>query len=177
MKNQTVLALCVPELQRPPVAEPHAASPPWMAAALDAAMDRISGATFVVSGSERVVHANSPGRTLLQMDPQGTRARILKAEHRTRLAALPHYELIVLEESGPDAAPRVRVLAAAWGLTPREAAVLEVLAEGRSNKCIAAVLGCAEKTVEVHVSRVLYAADCDSRAALVARFWTTRIVG
>jgi NarL family two-component system response regulator LiaR len=40
-------------------------------------------------------------------------------------------------------------------LTPREQEVLEALAQGMSNKEIAAALGIAEKTVKVHISHIL----------------------
>ena len=61
-----------------------------------------------------------------------------------------------------------------WGLTTREAEVLELLAEGEGNKCIARRLGVAPRTVEVHVGAILRKAKADSRARLVALFWTRR---
>lgn len=54
--------------------------------------------------------------------------------------------------------PLARLLSermAAEKLTPRELEVLELLAEGLSNKEIGGRLGIAEKTVRIHVSRVL----------------------
>lgn len=56
-------------------------------------------------------------------------------------------------------------------LTLREREVLERLAEGMSNKRIAAALGIAEKTVKVHVSSVLAKLNVKDRvqAALYAR--------
>lgn len=43
----------------------------------------------------------------------------------------------------------------AFGLTPREAAVLELVARGMTNRQVAAALGISVNTVGVHVSRVL----------------------
>jgi DNA-binding NarL/FixJ family response regulator len=48
-------------------------------------------------------------------------------------------------------------------LTGRQADVLRLLAEGRSNKAIAAALGLSEKTVKVHVTAVLKALDAVNR--------------
>lgn len=54
------------------------------------------------------------------------------------------------------------------GLTPRETQVLACLAGGRTNRAIAAALGCGERTVETHVSRLLAKTDCASRSEIVA---------
>jgi DNA-binding NarL/FixJ family response regulator len=48
-------------------------------------------------------------------------------------------------------------------LTARQADVLRLLAEGRSNRAIAEALGLSEKTVKVHVTAVLKALDAANR--------------
>ena len=55
-------------------------------------------------------------------------------------------------------------------LTPKETAVLQLLARGESNKDIAAEQGVSEATVKTHVSRLLSKLGLDSRtqAALYA---------
>jgi DNA-binding NarL/FixJ family response regulator len=50
--------------------------------------------------------------------------------------------------------------------------VLELVAQGESNRAVAARLGCSEKTVELHVSALLAKTHCASRSQLVASFWT-----
>ncbi len=67
---------------------------------------------------------------------------------------------------------RAKSHARRWGLTARQTEVLELLALGKANKVIAAELGCGESTVEFHVTALLAKAGCESRAELVARFWT-----
>ena len=54
-------------------------------------------------------------------------------------------------------------------MTRRESEVLQHVARGASNRRIAAELGCADRTVEIHVSRILAKAEAESRAALVAK--------
>jgi DNA-binding NarL/FixJ family response regulator len=43
--------------------------------------------------------------------------------------------------------------------------------QGETNKAISARLGCAERTVEVHVTHVLGKAQVESRSALIAKFF------
>ena len=50
-----------------------------------------------------------------------------------------------------------------FGLTPRERRVLELIAQGATNREIGAELFMAEKTASVHVSRILMKLDVRSR--------------
>jgi DNA-binding CsgD family transcriptional regulator len=59
-----------------------------------------------------------------------------------------------------------------WGLTRRQIAVLKLVVHGDANKEIAQALGCAENTVELHVTQLLRKADLPSRTRLIARFWS-----
>lgn len=60
-----------------------------------------------------------------------------------------------------------------WSLTRRQTEVLGLLVQGRTNREIAAALGCREGTVEVHVSGLLGRCGAENRAALTAMFWAT----
>lgn len=71
-----------------------------------------------------------------------------------------------------DPAPLLDSARARWSLTARECETLAHLAEGRSNRAIAAHLECAERTVEVHVARLLAKSKSDSRSEVIARFWS-----
>ncbi|MDP1825593.1 MAG: LuxR C-terminal-related transcriptional regulator [Archangium sp.] len=66
---------------------------------------------------------------------------------------------------------RNALLAPRWTLTPRETEVLEHVTMGLSNRAIAAKLCCGERTVESHVTRLLWKSGCESRSQLVAQFW------
>lgn len=59
------------------------------------------------------------------------------------------------------------------GLTPRQMEVLELLVAGSSNKEVAQALGCALRTVELHVSELLRRTGARSRTALLARLLGT----
>lgn len=72
----------------------------------------------------------------------------------------------------PGRDPRLLSAAKKWKLTGRQLDVLTELARGLSNKSIAAELGCAESTVELHVTALLEKSKSESRAMLVAKFWT-----
>lgn len=58
------------------------------------------------------------------------------------------------------------------GLSRRQAEVLLHVAVGKTNKAIASLLGCAENTVEFHVTALFLKLQCRSRGELIARFWT-----
>jgi DNA-binding CsgD family transcriptional regulator len=59
-----------------------------------------------------------------------------------------------------------------WKLTRRQVDVLGLVVRGHSNKRIATELGCAENTVELHLTQLLRRAGVSTRAELTARFWS-----
>lgn len=73
--------------------------------------------------------------------------------------------------SPADAAARVARVAQAWELTPRQREVLALVVQGRSNRDVAATLGCSTRAIEVHLTRLLSLTGVPSRAALIARVW------
>lgn len=58
-----------------------------------------------------------------------------------------------------------------WGLTRKQSRVIAELVIGKANKEIAAALGCAEVTVEYHLTAIRRKTGLDGRAALISRFW------
>lgn len=55
------------------------------------------------------------------------------------------------------------------GLTPREAEVLLWVAQGKANADIATILGCAENTVKVHLTRIFEKQGFENRNAATVR--------
>jgi DNA-binding CsgD family transcriptional regulator len=58
-----------------------------------------------------------------------------------------------------------------WRLSPKQRLVIAELVVGKRNKEIAEALGCAEVTVEYHLSAIRRKTGLTSRAALISRFW------
>ena len=151
------------------------------AAALGAAMEAIDTPAFVTRASGHVAHANSLGRALLDRDRRAVEGDLRDAAAGrgagtcavTRLSAAGTSDHFLVVRSAPagDPARRVATAALRWGLTPRQTEVLALVAAGKCNKSIAAELGCAERTVEFHVSACLDKAQCEKRAELVAKLW------
>jgi DNA-binding NarL/FixJ family response regulator len=141
----------------------------------------LPAAAFVIGKGAAVLHANEAGSALLERERDGVADRLRAAlrgqapgVQMARLSSdLPDLRLAIVQPAAADPGPRIAVARARWGLTPRQAEVLHLVAQGMSNRAVAASLGCAEGTVELHVTSLLHKAECESRAQLVARLWTT----
>ncbi|HEX8706582.1 MAG TPA: LuxR C-terminal-related transcriptional regulator [Myxococcaceae bacterium] len=149
--------------------------------ALEAALEALGQPAYVTTATGRVVHANRVGRARTARSARHLEESVRRhvsgeASPETTITALrvpglaTHY-LVVDRNVDARNDARVRVLAERWGLTARECDVLENIIQGASNKAIAARLGCAERTVEVHVTHVLSKSQVESRSALIAKFF------
>ena len=83
--------------------------------------------------------------------------------------------------AAPDAARLTALIDAGsardtGGLTSRELQVLRLVAEGKSNKAIAAELMLSERTIDRHVSNILMKLAVPSRTAATAYAYTHRLV-
>ncbi|MFC9972699.1 response regulator [Spirillospora sp. NPDC127200] len=79
----------------------------------------------------------------------------------------------VREPSAPEGASREA--RARFGLSPREAEVMDLISQGKANREIAAELFLTEKTVKNHVNRVFAKLGVENRAAAIAH-WLGTIV-
>lgn len=105
-----------------------------------------------------------PSRTLVR--------RVHQIAVRLVLGAESDGTLVTATIATPDDTVRLEHAVTAWQLTPRQADVLALVAEGKTNKEIAQALACADNTIELHVTNVLRKAGVTSRNQLIARFWS-----
>jgi DNA-binding NarL/FixJ family response regulator len=146
--------------------------------ALSAALEGIPSPAFVVRQPATVLLANARGRALLAAENDRcisflqVTAPPPRGPARIALTVAPDYHIAIVHDLAQDARARLEAVSRRWGLTPRQSAVLELVAQGDSNRAVASRLGCSEKTVELHVSALLSKTRCTSRSQLVASFWT-----
>jgi two-component system, NarL family, response regulator LiaR len=112
------------------------------------------------------IQAGAAGYLLKNVEPSEL-ARAVRAAHDGEAIIDPTAAARLVEaisDGGPPKPP------ADQGLTRRELEVLELIAQGRSNKRIALELGISEKTVKTHVGHVLAKLGVSDRtqAALLA---------
>ena len=91
-----------------------------------------------------------------------------KAESKQLLSYIDHLLLgwTTIYQPGPAQGPRRAI---AESLTARERGILELIAEGRSNKEIARSLGIAPETVKSHLKNIFDKLSVEKRAQAIAR--------
>ena len=104
----------------------------------------------------------------------GARGVVLRDAGGARLAAAVRAVaegLMVLDDAAAESVLRPRPAAPATveHLTPREQEVLQLLAQGLSNKLIAARLGISDHTVKFHVNAILGKLGAQSRTEAIAQ--------
>ncbi|MBE4750152.1 LuxR family transcriptional regulator [Corallococcus sp. ZKHCc1 1396] len=182
-REQRLLHALTPAIQRRMAMDRKLREAGLLGSALGAALEVLGRPAWVVTFSGRVMHTNKAGRARLEQDVQGVTAQVrdcirsppgtgpLFSSGPLRTTGLPDHYLVL--DPGPPTEPasKLPVLAQRWGLTAREAQVLEHVVQGETNRAIALHLGCAERTVEVHVTHLLNKAQVESRSALISRFF------
>jgi DNA-binding CsgD family transcriptional regulator len=165
--------------------ENRLAEGPCAKRALEAMLDHLAAPAFVVDARGLIHHANLAGRAQLATSNRDLTAAIRAAtrgDHReSRFELVPIRDgdaggwIAIMKTSSPDAhiAACLERSKTRWGLTPRQTEVLGHVTRGASNSTIATLLGCVERTVELHVTAIFDAAGVDSRAALVAAVLTS----
>ncbi len=183
-REQRLFQALTPALQRRLTMETRLRESGLLSTALEVAMEALGRAAWVVSASGRVVHANSAGKVQLERGEPGLMEQLKRGAQGIpcagpltltplRTPGLPSHYLAIDTGTASSAAARVHALTARWSLTQRESEVLTHIVQGETNKAIAGRLGCAERTVEVHVTHLLSKAGVESRSALIARFFQT----
>jgi DNA-binding NarL/FixJ family response regulator len=149
--------------------------------ALRAALDALSATAFVVGADGKVSALDAAGQAALANDDGSLARRLVEAQAQEGLRVLPLRDarghVVLLQDGARAFAARLERVAADWSLTSRQVEVVALVARGYSNKEIAASLGCALHTVELHVTEILRRSGLSSRAALVAQVWAQSLVG
>jgi DNA-binding CsgD family transcriptional regulator len=154
---------------------------PWRSAkGFGVLLDSMTIPALVVCRDGRVLHANCRAREFFSAagDQQG-RASLARLQPGDRWELIPlrsdhpepHFLAIlpIHPAPPPPLAQAIGLASDAWRLTSRQQAVLELLAQGRSNDAIAEELCIETGTVEFHVHRLLDKAGVGSRGALIAQ--------
>src|SRR6266851_5707871 len=115
---------------------------------------------------QEVLNAGARG-FLLKTDAAGELVAAVEALRRGRVYFTPKVAAMVLQgylkrEDGTAPEPPARNR-----LTPREREIVQLLAEGKSSKEVAAVLGLSAKTAETHRSNIMRKLDLHSVSELV----------
>jgi DNA-binding CsgD family transcriptional regulator len=159
----------------------HPVLEPGEAAGLAAALEEIPSPAFVIWSDGSVAFGNATGRAAMERGTEFVASRLLASlggsSDAFRITPVlapgtPKHFIAVQQGEAEDPAPRVAAAVANWGVTPRQAEVLALLALGQPNKTIANTLGCAGATVEIHVSALFKKSGCENRCELVSRFWS-----
>lgn len=107
--------------------------------------------------------------------PKSTSTQVMLGALRLVLSGGPYIPPMLLQRAqyaiDPPARPSIRPGAgvSTEDLTPRQAEVLEALAEGLSNKLIGRKLNLSEGTVKVHLAAIFRALDAKNRTDAVIR--------
>lgn len=176
-----ILQALVPFVRRRFSLERKLEAVPHLRSALEVALDRVGTPAFLVDRAGRIREMNAVGHVLFT-----TRRRELVtalADAVAGRAASFTFELSPVRDAGAmlgwlallrpadrDARIEACIDAAsrAWRLTPRQRAVLALVARGLATATIADELGVSARAVEHRVTSFLDHAGVDSRAALVA---------
>jgi DNA-binding NarL/FixJ family response regulator len=117
------------------------------------------------------------GRTLLALGEVQRRAKQKRAARVSLEAALATFEELgakLWAEKARAELARISGRAPAGGLTPTEQRIAELVAEGGSNKEVAAALFVTVKTVERNLTRIYEKLGVRSRTELASRYATPR---
>jgi DNA-binding NarL/FixJ family response regulator len=103
----------------------------------------------------------------LKSDLTDCLAKAVKATADGKRFLTPKVSDIVLEGFLNTRSPHLQGERTGTRTTPREVEIIGLLAEGKANKEIAALLGITVRTVETHRSRIMLKLDLHSLAELI----------
>jgi DNA-binding NarL/FixJ family response regulator len=157
-----------------------------VAAMFDVVLEALEAAAFVIGPRGAIEVANRAGRALLERGRKDVLDSIAaSARQESEVSAFsttwvkapgcPAYTLAI-QKAPSGIAERVLLAQRLWGLSVRQARVLELVASGASNKEIGRALACAEVTIENHLTELFRRSGTRSRAGLVGRLIAPSVV-
>jgi DNA-binding CsgD family transcriptional regulator len=150
--------------------------PAWLEPALEAALEAIPTAAFLLDALGNVVLANERARALVAESEHDLVVLAVRGAQQGRrtpfvVTTIPADGALVLAVQRPDPPTTEDLLlraAARFGLTPAQGRVLGQIAEGKQNRAIASALGISGRTVEAHVTALLKKIGVETRSAALA---------
>ncbi len=145
-------------------------------ALIAATFDALHAALALRGPTGAVEPLNGAARRLLEVDPRALSSPAPGAAAKTSrierpLEGHPGHSVLIVRDAAADLDERIVHAAGLWRLTVRQHAILACVSRGLSNKEIAERLGCAESTVEQHLTTLFRKASAQGRTGLVARLW------
>ncbi len=141
-----------------------------MTRSLDLPMSKVIEANITPTNGTWVFELPQ-ARTVLSRVYRRAQRLMFKFDLGAEADGTPVSIVVGVPDSDP-AAQRMDKVIDAWKLSQRQSEVLRLVILGRSNKEIAQELGCAENTVELHVTRLLRKTGTSSRTKLITAFWS-----
>lgn len=149
-------------------------------AIVESTLEAMERPAFLVRAPNRVELANASARALLKRSRRSMLSlieRVLAGETSDWSVSyftdvgMPDMAIVSQRPSGSTFERVIEYAQRSWRLSATQVAVLRLVARGFSNKEIAADLGRAEGTIELHVSAIFRRANVESRARLQAKLW------
>lgn len=182
-RQKHLLQRLVPALRKRLIVERKLGQASLLDAALSSALDAIGSPAFLITNTGSIVQMNAAGARLHARDQRRLATALAECARQpeqspefivTRVVGqgcAEHFLVIARPDPSTELEGRASSAAARWRLTTRQAQVLSEVAQGLTNRVIAATLGLAERTVEVHLTAIFEKAQVENRAELVTKVW------
>ena len=146
-------------------------------------LELIGRPAFVVNAAGQLVFVNAAARGQIDRDrtiiddvteaaASGQRSPRVHSVTGVGTSGVQGHFIVLAGEPEVAAEARLERVVREHALTETQARVLTLLVRGDANKDIATKLHCAPRTVELHVTAILKKCHVESRARLIAWFWT-----